>query len=325
MSGHHKRKPGHNKRKGRKGRGRRSGETDLRERGSVVVYRNDNKCSSVRVAKGVQFFPDEFMCWGNTDFTTTLTGSTGSPYTLKLNSPINLFGPQVNFTGAFAANVGSGINALISTNTAAGGTQPYNNLTVIGVEYEITVMTAAAAVANTTPFLLGAFPTIGASFAGMSISQFKEQPMCVYAAVPASATEPVIVRGYVDMSTIFGVPKSFIRNNYASYGQIVGSDPINVCYLQVYAAALDGATNVNLTLQWRFNIHYLFRKRNNLNTTVPTLSKGLSCRAWTDESSSSTDSFDVVNRCIHNPLCKSSDSYWCLLNFPECKKLMEVK
>jgi len=193
-------------------------------------------------------------------------------------------------------------------------------------------MTAAAAVANTTPFLLGAFPTIGASFAGMSISQFKEQPMCVYAAVPAAATEPVMIRGYVDMSTIFGVPKSFIRNNYSAYGQIVGSDPTNVAYLQVYLAALDGVTNVSLTIQWRFNIHYLFRKRNNLNTTVPTLTKGLSCRAWADEkecspepvsgSSSSTDTFDVVNRCIHNPLCKSSDPYWCLFNFSECKKLL---
>lgn len=272
MSSHlGKRKASRSLRSNRPRKTRKKGESDLQESsGFIKVYRNDLRRTMVTIPKGCQFFPDEYRCWANTDFTVTLTGSTGSPYTMKLNSPFNLFGPQLNFSGAFAANVASGSNAIIATNAAAGVTPPYNVSTVLACNYEITLLTAAGAVANTTPFFAGAFPSIGASFGGMSISQFKEQPFCVYAAVPSVATEPVMLKGSIDFSTIFGVPKSTIANINGTYGQIVGSDPLSVLYHQLYLAALDGTTNVSLTIQFRYNLLYLFRKRNNLNTTVPT-------------------------------------------------------
>jgi len=253
----------------RRGRGA-GGESDLRTVGGVQARRRDSRVSSVSIGRGVQFMPDEYRCYAAIDYQTFIgSGATGSTYTVKLNAPFNLFGPQVNYTGAFPNNVPAGSNAIISSNATAGATPPYNLATVTAVDFELTALTSNATTPNASAFNFAAFPSLNISASGMASSVFREQPMCTYMLCPAVATEPLKLVGHIDLATVFGVSKRELANNL-DYAHPVGADPQNICYHQIQVNSLDGVSAVNVTIISRYVLHFIFRRRNQINSTAPT-------------------------------------------------------
>jgi hypothetical protein len=264
----------HRRPKGRKGRakGRRAPRLDIANGtsspfGSLSRYVCLRKPCIVKVPKFLQLFPDEYEAWGRTSVLTTLTGSLAFSYGFKSNGVYNLFGPQVNWTGAFSANVPAGSKYLINNPAAGGSAAPYNVSTVL--EQDICAEFSSYGSTVTAACGVALLPTDTNSLSGSAFSQIREMRGCSSLLLPAVINAPLTVRNKFTIADQFGVPEREIREN-PSFSQVPGTDPVALGYFVLYLSSLDGSTNVSVDLVLTINTRYLFRRLNPFNTTVPT-------------------------------------------------------
>ncbi len=231
-----------------------------------------SKPTSVSVPKQMQFFPDLYRTWAVTDIQTYDTAIYNSA-TYKANCNFNLFGPQSNYAGAFAANVPSGSSYLISSNAASGGGAPYTGVTVTDLEVEV-VVTNAFGGGGQPPMYVFIVPSLIGSLAGMTISTIREQRGVSYALVPGTTTsgglvEPIVIRNKFSIADIFGRSRQEVEQN-TLYQHGVGTSPLNLAYFHVITASFDGSTVCNTVVRTRVKSHFIFRTLNGFTSTVPT-------------------------------------------------------
>jgi hypothetical protein len=219
-----------------------------------------------KIPKGIQLFPDRLQCHSTTVVDLGLSGSTASQHSYHLNSPAKLFGPQVNWTGAFADNVPAGMYYLLSSNTNAGSIAPYFHCitTDIDVLYEFTN------IQNSVTAWATVVPSLQASLNGMTQTQLAENN-AVQIQLPAtgSAMMPLQIAGKYSVAKISNVPMSEILGNQ-NYRQTAGNlTPIPI-YLHMIVASSDGITNCSVQTRATFTFKHLFVNKNNFVTTVPT-------------------------------------------------------
>jgi len=237
---------------------------------SMTRYVARKKPFRVHIPPHLQLFPDEFECFGKTQLTAVFNGALAISYTFKANGVFNLFGPQVNWTGAYSANVPSGSIFLLHNPSAAGSVAPYNTSTVLGQDITVEVSSYGSTATAGAQIALLASPNTN-SLSGMTFSAIREQDGCSSMLVPAVLNAPITVRQRFSIADVAGV-KPFEVYNDPSFGQVAGTDPNTLVYFVLYMASVDGSTNLNHELAITFNTHLLFRRKNNFITTVPTIS-----------------------------------------------------
>ncbi len=235
---------------------------------SRVVLRDPVRLS---VPRYLQMFPDEFECWGNTDLQVVPTSSSQS-YTFKANSPFNLYGPQLNYAGAFSANVPSGAYYLISSPSVSASVAPYAYCTVMQLEIECEISNSAGNASPVSNWLI--VPSESASLSGTVITQLLEQRGVAHMLVPGATTAagtvvPLSLRNSFSISDLFGITEREVRENRA-YACAVGANPSIVAYFHIIAAAYDGVTNMAHVCRVRIRSRYLFRSLNAFTSAVPT-------------------------------------------------------
>jgi hypothetical protein len=258
-----------------KKRNRRSRRKNRANRGQSNLLSNSgflSKPVTCYVPRGLQFVPDELDCWARTDVNTVTTGTLDAT-TWKVNSVFNNFGPQLNYAGAFGANVPSGAIAMMSVPSPAGTAGFYNRSTVLEVDCEIELTSLPGGVS--APAYIMMIPSGSPSLLGMVSSELREQRGVVVATIPASTatmplTRPFKVRNGFTIWDLLGTNRKHVRESY-DYSQVVNADPLYPAYLHVSVASADGATNFNYQIRFSFWIHFLFRRINPLDTAVPTL------------------------------------------------------
>jgi len=229
---------------------------------SVIAMRRTTIGHFPRV---VQFFPDELDCWASTLINCTNSTAVGSVFSFKLNGPFNLFGPRYNNAGAFSVNVPAGAVYLLSNNSVTGAGAPYSTSTVMQQEVEIeAVMNPSQGVGCRVLM----FPSTSLSTAGMSYTQAVEQNGAVYVDIPALQSVPVVIKGIYNINSVMGVSRAEVLNNYG-YGQLPGSDPVEVCYLHFLVNAVDASTSWSGNFIVRFRTHFRLRRQNLYLSSAP--------------------------------------------------------
>jgi hypothetical protein len=216
------------------------------------------------VPRGMQFFPDTFNCCSKTVIGLGLSGSVASQHTYHLNSPAYQFGPQVNWTGAFATNVPAGISYLLSSNASGGSVAPYFYCTTHAIDFEIECINIQTISAYVTVVV-----SYDPSLSTMTQSQISEQRGAVQILVPPSnSTIPYKIRGLYNLSEILGVAHTEVLND-VQYRQPAGSLPAQSIYLHVIVASVDGSTTCAMQTRQSFTFWHKFTVANNFVTTVP--------------------------------------------------------
>jgi len=213
----------------------------------------------------LQLFPDELHCFGKTQIQLSGLGISGSTSTFKLNGPFNLFGPQVNNTGAFASNVPAGSNYALGTNVAAGSHAIYGRSTVVSSKCDIELIGISS---NTLPISVVMFGSLNSSVSGLPIAQWREQKGAAYSQLSYNATSALKLSAVTDIAQIFGVSKDIVKQS-PDYSQPPLVDPANLCYFHIYIASADGSTNQTWYCNVTFTHEYVFRGINTFDTVPP--------------------------------------------------------
>jgi hypothetical protein len=214
--------------------------------------------------RGLQFFPDILDCHSRTIVELGMSGAAASQHSYHLNSPMKLFGPQINWTGAFADNVPAGASYLFSSNTTAGSVAPYFLCCTSEIEYELELVNI-----NTIAAYVTVLPSYQASLSGMTQSQLAEQRGAVQAIIPASqAILPPKIKGRYSIKEIYGTTQNEVLTN-SNYRQIAGSLPPVSMYLHLIVSSVDGSTTVAMQTKSSFRFSHRFSNINSFVTTVP--------------------------------------------------------
>jgi len=220
--------------------------------------------------------PDELDTWGSTEATAQYTGSASQATTWKANGLFNLFGPQANWAGAFAANVPAGSAQLLQTTTAvpAGATGFYSSSTVQDINFEVDIIATPGA--NTPAAFVYLVPSLTADLSAVTTGVLREQRGVVVATIPgqvstnaAPVSQPTKVTLNLSMSDLFGVTRDTVLNNPV-YAQIPGQDPTVLGYVHVLISAVDGVTAINFNVRHHVRHHLRLRRPNIMNSSVPT-------------------------------------------------------
>lgn len=217
------------------------------------------------IPRGPQLFPDTFTSTGKIIIELGMSGAAASQHTYHLNSPAKTFGPQVNWTGAFADNVPAGMSYLLSSNTVAGSTAPYFYCCTERVDWEYQFINI-----NTIGAYVTILPSFQVSLSGMTQSQLAEQRGAVQTIIPASqGIIPPVIRGSYSVQEVFGTTTSEVLNN-SNYRQTAGALPPISMYLHLIVASVDGTTSVAMQTKATFWPRMHFSTINSFSTTVPT-------------------------------------------------------
>jgi len=228
---------------------------------STAFFRRTVTCS---IPRGLQMFPDVLNTWSKTIIDVSMGSTASSQNSFHLNSPAKLFGPQVNWTGAFTDNVPAGISYLLSSNSAAGSTAPYLFAMTDLIDYEVEFINS-----NNVPAYVTVIVSIESSFSGMSQSQLAEQRGAVQKLIPASqAIIPPLIKGRYSVAEVVGVSRQEVISNN-NFRQPAGSIPSIPIYLHFIVASTDGTTAVVMNVKHKFEFHTRFTQINNFVTTVP--------------------------------------------------------
>jgi hypothetical protein len=226
---------------------------------------NFRKLVTCAVPRGLQLFPDIFVAHAKTVIALGLSGSVASQHTFHINSPANLFGPQVNWTGSFVDNVPAGMYYLLSSNAAAGSRSPYLYVCTTDIDYEVELTNIQSIAAYVT-----VIPSIEASYSGMSQSQLAEQRGAMQVLVQDhNNTMTTKLKGRYAVHEILGTTRHEVVTN-ANYKQTVGALPPLSAYLHFICASVDGATTVAMQAKHTFTMTHRFTAINTFVTTVPT-------------------------------------------------------
>jgi len=242
--------------KSRKAHGRHAGMDDGDTRPSRVGL-------VARFTNHPSIFGNTYRTVMKTVYSQSLSGVTTAAQTWKLNS-CHLIGPQANYTGSFGSAAPTGLYNLLSSQTAAGSTAPYNQYRIRRSALRIYADQGNGA---TVAVIVAAFPSTNISFSGTTISQFIEQPLCKRVAVPldVSSTRPVLSLE-CDVSTLLGVSQRAVTD-VPNFWANAGGDPNAIQYWQVLVASTDGSTNMSIYLNTEVYHEIEFFGRNSL---VPT-------------------------------------------------------
>jgi len=225
-----------------------------------------NKPIICKIPKGLQLFPDILDTHSKTVIDLGLSGTTASQHTYHLNSPAKFFGPQINWTGAFADNVPAGLSYLLSSNTNAGSTSPYFYCITDYVEAVFELVN----IQNSVSCYATVVPSFQVSFNGTTQSQLAEQRGAVQVLLPAlgSSMAPTVIKGRYSVQDILGIKTTEVYNNQ-NYRQIAGSLPPISIYLHLVTASTDGVTNCAVQQRVTFTYHHRLQTTNNFLTSVP--------------------------------------------------------
>jgi hypothetical protein len=237
-----------------------SGTTSTSPYIATSSFSRPTHCS---IPRGPQIFPDILDTHSKTLVDLGMSGSAASQHTYHLNSPAKFFGPQVNWTGAFADNVPAGMYYLLSSNTVAGSVAPYFLACThdIDIEYEfININTIAAYVTL--------LPSYQVSLSGMSQSQLAEQRGAVQIFVPASQAQVYKIRAHYSVRDVLGIKQEEVLNN-SNYRQLAGALPPISIYGHLIVSSVDGATTVAMQTKATFMCHTRYTTTNSFVTSVP--------------------------------------------------------
>jgi hypothetical protein len=225
-----------------------------------------NKPITCKIPRGLQLFPDVLDTHSRTIVDLGLSGSSASQHSYHLNSPAKFFGPQVNWTGAFADNVPAGLAYLLSSNTIAGSVAPYFYCITDTIEAVFELVN----IQNSVSCYATVVPSFQASLSGMTQSQLAELRGAVQVLLPANGATmaPTMIKGNYSVKDILGIQTEEIYNNQ-NYRQTAGNLPPISIYLHLICSSTDGITNCAVQQRVTFTFHNRFVAINNFTTTVP--------------------------------------------------------
>jgi len=222
----------------------------------------------VSIPRQFQMFPPRYRCFGKMVVTAQFNSVVNS-LTFKLNS-LWLFGPQLNYAGAFGQNVPAGVVNLISSPNVLGAEAPYSRVVIKSME--VTARCAnnmGASSVNVVPYNVDMAFTTTSSMSGMNTRTIREQPMVVWMDVPAGGAEVYTLKAKTSACTVFGVKESVYLSDEDYAGAAV-SDPANLAYVHVTVSPLDGVSVIYSFIELEFDVEYDFFNRNTLNSDAPT-------------------------------------------------------
>jgi len=222
------------------------------------------KTTYCEIPRSVVAFPDVYTAWFKTTVENGFSGSVASQNTYHLNSPAFTFGPQVNWTGAFANNYPSGMSYLLGTPSAGGSTAPYALASTIEYDWQVDLVNIASVAAYVT-----LIPAYSISLTGMSQATLAEQRGALQILVPPNNTaQPLKLRSSGKISELFGTTAGEVLNNQLSYAQAVGALPLYSVYMHLIVSSVDGSTSC--AMQTKSTVWLKIRySRNNPYTTSP--------------------------------------------------------
>lgn len=217
------------------------------------------------IPSGDQFFPDMYNCWSRSSIAANFTGSATVSNSFRSNSPAFGFGPQVNYSGAYANNVPAGINFLLSSSSNTGSAAPYFQVTTHYVECTVECLNASS-----VPVYVTIVPTIAPSLATMPFSQLFEQNGAVQTLITSGSLLPTMLKCSFNICDVIGVTKDFTLNEEI-YKQNAGAVVPQIVFVHIICSAFDGTTTLNTVVKTSFKFHMRFSERNVYNSTTPTL------------------------------------------------------
>jgi len=225
------------------------------------VFRALNSLTAPRLN---QFFPDTYYTWSKTVIETQLTGGNFSN-TFRVNSPATGFGPQVNWTGAFANNNPAGLSYLLGSDQITGSSAPYQYLAVLELEHLIDVINSSA-----IPAIVSLVPAQSPSLSGLSSTQLAEQRGAVQVLIPPTMTSvPTRLRLAYKLESALGVSYNEVSNNIG-YKVFPTGTPVIQYYNHLVASPSDGSTAINVWFRHTFYLRCKFSDLNTFTTTTPT-------------------------------------------------------
>lgn len=255
-------------------RSRRSKPRSNNPRGGDYLRRGDgatsvsalNRITSVSVPRGINMFPDQFYCWGVTNYSLLPVGVATVTNTFKVNSPNFEFGPQTNYSGAFSVNVPAGINYLLSSQQALGSAAPYSWCTVTRVVMELDITTNGA-----IPLYVTATPSTINNLAGMpQTTQGELRGSTQLITTSADTSRPMRMTNSFNISDLFGVSHQTIHND-PQFKSTYNSSPNAIAYLHLALVSIDGTTNFTAYCNVKFRLQMVFSNINPFNSTPSAL------------------------------------------------------
>jgi len=249
-----------------KGKKKNGGMSNASPLDTTVV--RSRKLVTVGVPRGLQFFPDRLRAWCKTTSIVTQASSVGDSLTYKANGIGNLFGPRINYTGAFASNAPSGLLYLLSSSATGGAAGPYGRCLVLKCNHQMQI---TPTVSNTIPSVAFSCFNLNASQSGLILSAICEQPFTAVKDIPSQVTGsgPVILRNGVNMWDVLGVSEKVYMSEISDYAGTAAADPNTLVYLQTSVRAIDGVTTMNAFIMHTFEFEVLFDQRNPFIPTAP--------------------------------------------------------
>lgn len=182
-------------------------------------------------------FPDTYVAWSKTVVESTMNSAASTQNSYHLNSPAFNFGPQAQWTGAYANNYPSGLSYLLGSTAAAGSVAPYAHSTVVEYEWFLDLTNIAAATAVVT-----VIPSYNNTLTGMTTATLSEQRGAIQLLCPPSMNTPLRMTSRGRISDLIGVTETEIMNDTLTYGQAVGALPSYNFYMHIVASSVDGST-----------------------------------------------------------------------------------
>lgn len=190
--------------------------------------------------------------------------SAGQPFTFKGNS-FYLAGPQTNNSGTFSANVPSGLLYLLSQNTNAGSSAPYNQYRIHSSRINLQYITNEA---NTKAVKLTCFPSISSISTGLTQLIAIEQPNTKFRLCPSDTnTKSIVLVNYMETRRMYGINKGDL-----TAPQFMGTavaDPAYTWYWQCDLNTIDGAGTIDALVQVTIDYWVEFVSIQTFSSAVP--------------------------------------------------------
>jgi len=227
------------------------------ETNAFVLSNNANlKHSIATMPRGIAMWPDEIITQGRTviNFSSTLTSFGTNYYSFKANGVMNAYGPSIN-GASYANNVPSGSDNYF------GSLSPYGLCWTLDTQLNLQLINQGTAQSYVT-----LLPSIASysTISGYSPANLAEQRGAVQVFVPANNSVPVKLDASFSPWDILGVKRDYYMNNI-TYGQVVATDPTDVCYFHVVNTGSSATLAVIATITIRFK----FGGLNMLTSTEP--------------------------------------------------------
>lgn len=241
-----------------------------RKRGAKPWARANRKIRLHDPFRATRVFPNIYRCKMTIQIEDSVASSAVGLSLVKGNSVINV-GPA-NAWGtalsAYAANVPTNLYQLLSSSSAAGASGVYGRFRVIGSRIKTQVMSTT--LNSTVPYYLVIWPTNDLTFAGMSITNIREQPRAVSKLVTSTDTsgDPTVVMNTASTMSVYGLRYRSLLEA-AEYSGTALTDPT---FSWIWAVSVQGFNGVAVSVYLTHTIEYdvEFFDYNQETSTAPT-------------------------------------------------------